>query len=388
MPLATSWLLIGAAGGFIFPFASLLLSEDGLDAAAIGLVTAIAAAASIVAAPALGHVGDAVLGRGRTALICSLAAGLSLLVFGLPLPAVAVAFAWVLFVVWFGGLNSLTTALTVNVLRDARRTDFGQLRSLLSLAFAISSIGAGVVFDVTGYEPAPFIAAGALLLLGIILAWIPDVPRARLAAGSTHRGGSLRAAVVEWRQLPIVAVAVGLAGVSILAVSAFLPLRMEELGSSPSQVALAFGLEAISEVPAFVLAGWLSRRIDLRHLFVGSALLMAITTALLVVVVTPEQVVATRLVAGLPYAGLLVASVGANSLSLPAVLQATGLAATSMVAGALSIVANVIGGILYELGGAELAFTAIALLTLLGAGIGWYVLPRRPWARRPATGAP
>ena len=388
VPLASSWLLIGAAGGFIFPFATLLLYGRGLDAAAIGVVTAIAAAAGIASAPALGHISDVVLGRRLTALACSLAAGLSLLVFGLPVSVIVIAIAWMSFVTWFGGLNSLATALSVNALRGSRRADFGQLRSLLSLAFAVTSIGAGLAFDATGYEPAPFIAAGALLLLGVVLVRVPDVPRASIGDASARRGGSLRAALIEWDRLPLVALAFGLAGIGTLAIGAFLPLRMEDLGGSPSQVAFAFGLEAISEVPAFVLAGLLARRFGLRSLFVASAVLMAITTALLAVIATPEQIIATRVVAGVAFAGLIVTSAGATSLSLPPFLQTTGIAANSMVAGALAITANAIGGILYQLGGAEPTFGALALLTVLGAALGSFVVPRSPWARVAAVATP
>ena len=158
----------------------------------------------------------------------------------------------------------------------------------------------------------------------------------------------------------------------------FLPLRIVELGGGPPEVAFSVALSAAMEVIAMVVASRLVPRIGLRALFVGSVALYVASFVLWSVLTTPIAIIASRVLSGPGYSGLWIASVMTIQLLLPPRLQGSGQALVSITtAGIASFLANVAGGLLYGGGGPPALFGISAVIALLGAGVGWAVLPRR-----------
>ena len=90
-PLRSLFLSVGAALGTFFPFLVVILQERGLDAAAIGAVTAASSVAFGIAVPFWGHLGDVTLGRIRALQIGAIASAVVVILFGLPFPALVAA---------------------------------------------------------------------------------------------------------------------------------------------------------------------------------------------------------------------------------------------------------------------------------------------------------
>ena len=87
--------------------------------------------------------------------------------------------------------------------------------------------------------------------------FVPEAGRAVPAAPVIHRRfGAMSEAFAVQPRLPIVLLTLGLGIGGLFAVFTYLPLRIEELGGSPSDVALASGLAdfARSALPASVTA--------------------------------------------------------------------------------------------------------------------------------------
>lgn len=386
--VAIRWvfLCLGAAAGFLYPYAAVIFAERGLDAAAIGLVAAIGAGGSILAGPAWGHVGDAVLGRRRALTTALAGSAVALVVFALPAPVAIGAIGYVLFVLATTGHGPLLDALTVNALRKERNGDYGRIRLFTSLAFAVTAIASGFVFDRTGYWPAPFIAAAVFGLAGVLARSVPDVPRAgveRIAGG--RRGGAARAALSHQPRLPIVYATFALGAVGSIAVLTFMPIRLVEVGGTPSDVALASGLDAIAEVLGLLTVGAVARRLGLRGLYLAAMVLMAACFLALSTATSPGPIIAIRTVMGFGFAGAIVAGVLIIGVLLPPGLQATGQALGGVLGGLASITANLGGGLLYGSAGPAALFVVCATTTIAAGLLGLAVLPRRAGARGTAA---
>ncbi|MFN8620276.1 MAG: MFS transporter [Chloroflexota bacterium] len=372
------FLALGVALGSYLPYVAVIQSGKGFDPIAIGLIGAAGAALSVVAAPVWGHLGDVSLGRRRVIQIASLGATVAFLVFGVAALPLVLAGAWVTMSVFTSTTNPMADAVAVVVVRQTPGASFARLRMLLSLGFGLTAITTGLLYDGTGYGPAPFVAAGAFVLLAVTARLVPDPPRDAAAhAAAGRRGGSTTAAFAAAPRLPMVLLAIGLGVVGIIASFTYLPLRIEELGGSPSDVALASGLESLAEVPAFVLFGALAPRIGNRGLFALSGVLLAACLLALALLTSPALMIGVRLITGVGYAGLTVASVSALGMLLPAALQSTGQSLNAMTWSVASILLGLVGGTLYQLAGAETLFALTALLTLVAAALGFAVLPPR-----------
>jgi PPP family 3-phenylpropionic acid transporter len=376
------FLCIGAAAGFLYPYSAVIFAGRGLSAAAIGLVTALGAAGGILAGPAWGHVGDVVTGRRRALGAALLGAAGALVVFGLPAPAAVGAIGYILFMLAADGHSPLLDALTVNALRIQRNGDYGRIRLFTSLAYAVTAIGSGLVFDFTGYWPAPFLAAAMFAIAAVLARGIRDVPRAQVERGSVgRRGGAVRAALAFEPRLPIVYATFALGGMGVTAVLTFMPIRIVEVGGSPSQVALASGLDAIAEILGLLATGWLARGLGLRGLYLGAMALMATCMASLVAMSSAEAIIVARTLMGFSFAGLIVAGVMTVAALLPPDLQATGQALGGVLGGTAAIIANLGGGLLYSSAGASTLFAVCATITAIAGILGLAVLPRRSGAR-------
>ena len=376
-------LLDGAAIGAVFPFLTVMLQSRGFDAFQIGLITAASSTAFTVALPAWGHVADTILGRVRALQIAGLGAGLALLVFLGPLPALALAACIVVFTILEAPVAALSDALVVNAVSDPARS-YPRLRVLFSLAMAVTTIGLGIVLERTGYGAVPIFYALAIVGVAITAGLVPDVARATLEHDGSVRGGAVRAAYAAQPRLPIILLAVGLAFFGVTVSINFLPLRLAQLGGGPTDVALSSGLASLAEIPASLVAGWIAARGGLRGLFVLSTLLYAAALASWVVIDSIGVIIATRAVTGAAFAGLFVAIVLTMQSTLPERLQGTGQGLFQATAfGAAAIVADVVGGILFASVGAASLFALAASLSVLAVVVGWVALPVRATATEP-----
>jgi PPP family 3-phenylpropionic acid transporter len=378
LPLRLVVLSVGAALGVFYPFISVILADFGFRPAEIGLIASAGAVGFTLAVPGWGHLADVRLGRSRTLQICAVGGSLAVGALAGSWPPLVIAVLLMAYWVFQSAWQPLADALTVNAVD---RREYPRVRLLTSFSFAASTIAAGFVFDRIGYGAA-FPAAVALgIAIAVAAAGVPDVARADLGrADPAGQGGSrLGSAGVAIRVAPrLMAVlgAVVLLQSAVISGFTFLPLRLAELGGAPSDVALSAGVSATAEIPAMLVAGRVAERIGLRGMFVGSALVYLVATTSWIWLGDPRLIIATRMLTGVSFAWVIVAVVLTISRLLPAELQATGQALYQTVAFGLSaIVANVVGGLLYDRIGYAAVFGMGAALAITAAILGRFAFP-------------
>ncbi|MGH3076238.1 MAG: MFS transporter, partial [Gaiellales bacterium] len=258
--LRALFLSLGASVGTFYPFIWVILLGRGFSVVAVGTVAAISAVAFTLAVPIWGHVADVILGRPRALQIAAGGAAVALLITLGPIPGFVLAACFVGFAFFQSSFAPLSDALAINAVRDPRR-DYGRIRLLSSVAFAPIVIGAGFLYDHTGYGPAPVLFAILAMLAIASASIVPDVERADLRAivaddARPHRGrlptwrlGSAGVALSVAPRLPLALGAIFLIHVGIMAGWTFLAVRLRELGASPHDIALSSGVSAIAEVP-------------------------------------------------------------------------------------------------------------------------------------------
>lgn len=368
----------GAAIGALFPFLTVMFQARGFDLLQIGLLTAVTSALFTIALPAWGHVADVVLGRVTALRLCAALAGLAMLVFLAPWPLAGLVAVIIVFTIVEAPVAALADALVVNAVDDPARA-YPRLRVLFSGAMAVATILVGVAIDRAGYGAVPL--AYALCAAGVVVAagFIPDVGRAALGERREGRGGSVRAVfAAQPRRLPLVLLAVALSFFAVTVQVNFLSLRLTQLGATPGDIALASALASVFEIPTSLLAGRVAGRIGLRGLFAAATLLDAAVMVSWMLTDSVGAIVASRALTGVAFAGLFVAVVLTIQAILPERLQGTGQGLFQAVAfGAAAIVADIVGGALFQSAGASPLFALAAVLGVVAVGVGWIALPGR-----------
>ena len=381
--LRLMFLAIGAWTASIAPFAAVILQAHGLSTVEIGVLSAIAALAAALLVPAWGHLADVVVGRTlafRLALAVAVASAVALL---LPLPAIVLAPLLASFTIYPPLFLALGDALAIGALRAPER-QYGAVRAIESLSFAVGVIAAGLLYDRAGYAVVPIVAIGWALVLTGLIGPVDDPTRdpAVRERASRHGGDALsgrfgsisRALAIQPRLWPVLGVLtvvfIGLQGSVV-----FVGIRIVDLGGQPSDVALTFGIASFAEIPGLMFAGWVGARIGLRGLVVGACVIYGLSIVSWGVLPTPVAINATRLLTGVCFGALFAARVLVIARLLPVELQATGQtmlgAATSGLGSALGAI---FGGIIYAVSGPTVYFAVAGAMAIAG-GIGaWFVL--------------
>ena len=379
LPLRILFVLVGAILGVFYPFVSIILKERGFSAEAVGLVMAASALGFTVAVPIWGHIADTVLGRSVTLRVACVASTVAVLGLLLPIPAFVLALLIVAYAVAESALAPLSDALALNALARSPRS-YARVRLLASFGFAVASIAAGRLYDVTGFGPAPWLWAACAVAIVVVSFRVADVPIARLhaSAGRVRSGGSFGLALRIQPRLRGLLIGLAFIHFGITAGFTFLALRLIGLGAPPSLVALSAGISAIAEIPAMALVPRIVARTGLRALLSASILLYAACFVSWAFLDVPALIVASRIVSGIAFAGIATASVLAIGQLLPMRLQATGQSLYQMVGfGIASIVANAVGGLIYGGSGPVPLFLGAAVLGVAGAAIVWSSTPAR-----------
>lgn len=399
------YLALGAATASVPPFLSVILSSHGLDSLAVGAVNSVSAICFVAAIAGWGHIGDRLLGRRATLRLSAVLAATLAVGVGMPVPPAILALLVIAFVSAHSGLQALGDAVTVNALPHPER-QYGQIRLMASLSFAVATIVVGFVADQFGYAIASafYVCFAGLLIIASsgLPAQRPDRRRAPAdaqtradAPATPNPDVSIELASIEQpllpsrfgstgeafraqpRLLPVLAT-VAVTWTAVTVSFSFLTLRIVAVGGQPRDVALSFGVSAFAEIPGMIIATRLAPRVGLSRLFCLGAIAYGAAFASWTILDAPAAIVATRVVTGVAYGAMTVATVLTIGRLLPANLQATGQALNQGTAmGLASVLGNSLAGLLYGPAGAPALFAVCAALCVAGGLMALTTLPGR-----------
>lgn len=379
----------GVAFGTFMPFPVALLVERGMDAAEIGLILGLSGLVALLAYPMWGAIADGWLGRRHTIALTAVTAaigGLLVMVSG----SDPLALALVISVVMVGAVpwGPLIDALVLDELGEDS-TSYGRIRVWGSAGWAVAAVVAGAAWMLVG--PALVFAAfvASSLMLAAIVLWSRPGTAAELVSERPAQGGTARSKVRSWLPLFLSPVLLGfMLGLLITSVGEhaswrFISLRILDQGGGVFLIGLAAALPAIVEIPVFASSRRLVASWGLRWLFVMGAVVAAVLMALVAVAPEPWMVTALRTVDGTSYAMRYMAMVMIIGVLLPRHLYALGQSvAWFAYAGIAPIIADVAGGLIYEVFGSTALFMVATVTLLLGGGVVWLALSGPSFARR------
>jgi MFS transporter, PPP family, 3-phenylpropionic acid transporter len=393
-------LLLGIASGTLQPFVAIVLVERGLQVSTVGLVLALGSLAGMLLNPGWGYLADTRLGPMRMLQLLTLGGGAAILAMNLLLPEPLIGLLYIMGAgVGWAAWVPLTDSLTIRIVPSG--SGYARVRLLQSFSFAIAALASGVVYQATGYG-ASLLVFPALTAVYCVVAGAGPAslesgpgrvgPRPSAALSRAAGDAAARSPVEEAGRpggllslrLAAVLVVTALVMIGQSGANSFLGLLVVELGGSPAQVAAAASISAFAEIPAMLAAGWLAGRLGLRATFMLFASLFLATFLVWATVTDVTLLLASKLLSGLAYGGLLVSAVLAVRSLVPADRQSTGQAVFQATCfGLTAIVASAAGGAIHALIGFSGFFALCAALAAAALAMGW-VYPSRASARAAA----
>ncbi|MBA2718598.1 MAG: MFS transporter [Chloroflexi bacterium] len=393
-------ILFGAQGAYL-PYISIYLASTGLDLGTVGVLIALFAAVSVVAAPWWGALADSSGDIRGPVVVAGLLSGVAVLALALAAGPVLIALATIFLAAAWAGVIPMIDSRTVRMV--GHRDRFGQARAPGSGAFVVVAFATSAVVAATG-PGGMFLVYGPLVVLTGLSAWLllrlPAAPpatdradrdRARSGSGRGRSGISPARilGVLRTPRLGIFFIASIAVWTSHSALLGFISLRIIELGGSSTLVAVTWSLGAAIEVPLMYAFPALARRFGVERLLVVGAFAFAGRAVVGAFVADPGMIALSSLFGGVGFAFFYIGTVSWVSSSVGRGVQAT---AQGVFTGTAQSIGAICGSIIGGAIGAQFGLPVLFGLSGLGYAIGgtlvWIGLFRGPSVERgPAPGS-
>lgn len=323
----------GSVGAW-YPYLSVFYQDRGLDLATIGLMTALGAAAGLVAAPIWGAVADRFAGSRPVIPIAALIAAAGAAALALADGVVPMAVALVVSSIAFSGIAPTLDARALETV-GADRNRYGRLRAWGSAAFIVVVAFTGALIERAGITSVFAVYVGALLVLAVVSlplrgdAGAPRLPRLS-SIGVVLRHPPLA------RFLP----AVLLVWSASMAINWYFSIHLLELGAPGELVGSAWAIGALVEIPIMAAYPWLAARVGSERLLVIGASCFALRAFALIVISDAVLAAATMALHGAGFALVIVGGVTFVSRHAP---EATAATAQGILSATIFSVAMIIG---------------------------------------------
>lgn len=376
--LRTFYLMTGLAGGVFSPYLSLLFTQDGLSASAIGTVLSAGTLIAILVQPVWGIVVDRFRITRMTLMLTFLVPAMLAPVYTVHI-ALALFLSYAISTVFSSPQAPIADSLAVVTARGAG-TSYGTIRSFGSLGFALGGYAGGVYLAQFPMHTLwmPYAALSLLGAASIVL--YPRMAQpGRLVARSMPKGGVRE--VLSSRKFVLFLLGGFLVSETLTAFNTYFVLSFREIGGSLSTTGIAFAVASATNIPAMLLAAKVIARVGRERTMMLAALVYVVRWGVQALVPIPAVAIGIQLLHGASFGFFYVAAVDFVSRSAKAEWQATAQSVFGMVCGGVAgIVGNVLNGYLLHVGGSSLMYGVCAALSGLSALCFWGVV------RMPADG--
>lgn len=350
----------GAAATYM-PFLSVFFARRGLSGQEIGVLAAVGPLMALLAAPALSALADR---RGwRLQMLSAAMAGSALSLLALLVPD---SFWGLLVVVALLAIAASPIAPIADGLMArmaARRgLSYGQMRLWGSLSYALVAAAGGALWQEAGFRVVLPVAAALFLALMLVAPLLDDERPVTTEAPSSLR------VVTRDSRLRIVLVATFLLGLGMGMALTFGGIYMDRLSGGQFLVGLFAGLTAFCELPTMHWSENLIRRLSAPWTLVLAYVLQGSGYIGFLYIRQPELLLGVAVLQGLGFGLFLPTTVRLVDTLAPAEWATTfqGLLSAG-VWGLAPLVAGLLGGSLFDAGGAPAVFVACVVVTVAAA---------------------
>jgi MFS transporter, PPP family, 3-phenylpropionic acid transporter len=246
------------------------LEENHFSGVQIGVINALIQSTLFIVVPIWGVIADK---RGiRPSLrIAVTVSALILLSLGYLLNFWVLMIVILLLTLFHHPIGPLTDALAVQFAVSDKKYNYGNLRMWGSLGWAIASILTGYAFKRLDLKYA-FPLSGLLFLSSLFLLQTPKSPKTKLYHPH-FQNISLRE-LAKNKALLFFIFILFIYGVACSPVNAYMNLYFTELGADNYTIGIAYSIQALSEIPFFLVGNYLLKRIGTRWVIIISMIVM------------------------------------------------------------------------------------------------------------------
>jgi PPP family 3-phenylpropionic acid transporter len=365
------YFIMTGAGGFVIPFIGLFYQRQGLTGTQIGLLGTVTAFTSLIAAPIWGRWSDSATDPRKPLQVAFIGSGTLYLLISRQDAFIWLALLTCLNGILGAGVDPMSDALAIDILKGQSKSGFGSIRLWGSLGWAVVVLFSGWLIERTSIISAFW--GYAVMMVATVIAVNRLGIGDRQPKSTTQQNGSIPVReilglIIQDRALIGLALAIGIVWFTRTGIYQFQAIYLDQLGARESLIGLASTLGALIELPGMLWADHLIRRYGSHRVLGSTMLLYALMNGFVVLYPSVGAIIAAAALGGIAFSFYSVGMVIFLSERAPLGQTATILAIyTSTLRGLISMLAAPLAGMVFDFVGAYWLYVAALAGSLTGA---------------------
>lgn len=334
----------GAVGCF-FPFLTYYFQEKGLSFTQIGVAYAIFSITGVITQPIWGFITDKYLNKRITIIITMVLSSIVVYNFTVAKSFYYVLFSIILFLIFQSSIIPVTDAYCYEIIEDNQHIQYGRIRLMGSLGYAVLALLGGVVIKKLG------INSGFFLYSFVIIIGALQVYKLNFRSNSSkNKVVTLKEVtnLLKDKRFLFLMISVLITSISFGSNNSYISLLIQETGGDVSMLGLLGFTLAISELPTLFAGKKLLKQYGELNIFNLGVLLFVIRYFLSSICTSYVWVIIIQAMQGITFSLFLIASLQYLNQITPPRIRTSAMTFYTAICGVGAFIGNIGGGILLE----------------------------------------
>lgn len=323
-----------------FPFLAVYFKSRGLTYIESGMAFSLSSLVSIVAQPFWGYITDRYLNKRLVILINMIVCSVIIYLYIFANSFVPVMIGVFLLIFFQSSIMSISDAFCYEISDKMPQINYGQIRLVGSIGFAVLSLVLGVLVQQFGININFYIYSALFILAAIFLS---DIHIAGESNIKRPAASDILQVLKDYKFILFVA-SVMILNITLGAHSSYIVSLIEATGGNVANLGIVWFAQAIAELPVFYLGTRLLKKFNVLNLYIAAVILYILRMFLSSISPSHYMVIGIQLMQGITYPLYLVAAMEYVNIIVPDKIRASGITLLSSLGFGLGALIGNFGG--------------------------------------------
>ena len=360
--LNTIYFILYAALAGYYPFLTVYLIERGLSYTEIGIAYAITSLVSVIAQPIWGYITDKYSNKNSILVITMLFSSLIINAFVFIKGFPAAIGGMVILIIFQSPIGSILDAYAYEIIEEHRGIQFGRIRLMGSVGYAIFSLLIGILIRETNINSSFYVYFITLLTGAFVIKGI------KFKGKSQNKKINVKdiTKVLKDKKFGIFLISICVMSIALGANGSYIAILIEKTGGNVSNLGFLWFILAISELPAFFYGGKLLKKYGELNVFIFTILVYMLRFFLNGICINYKQVMFVQLLQGISFPLYLMASLQYLNKIVPAKMRTSSITLYAAFGGGLGgFIGNIMAGKLLDIVSVFILFKILSIVMIL-----------------------
>jgi PPP family 3-phenylpropionic acid transporter len=360
--LNTIYFIFYAALAGYYPFLTVYLVDRGLSYTQIGVAYATTSLVSVVVQPVWGYITDKYSNKNNILVITMLFSSLIINAFvfikGFPMAISGM----IILIIFQSPIGAILDAYTYEIIDEYRRIQFGRIRLMGSIGYAVFALLIGMLIKATNINSS-FYVYFITLLIGVFV-----IKGIKFKGKPQNKKLNLNdlTKMLKAKKFAVFLVSICIMSIALGANGNYISVLIEKTGGSVANLGMLWFILAMSELPAFFYGGKLLKKHGELNVFMFAIIIYILRFFLNGLCTNYKQVMFIQLLQGISFPLYLMASLQYLNKIVPAKMRTSSITLYAALGGGLGgFIGNIMAGKLLDIVSVFVLFKLLSIVMIL-----------------------